>query len=161
MLKTTLSIGSLYAILSTFNNSENSCRIKVKCRGFSMAPAINNNDLVVINPSFSSNLLRIGTIVVAAFPEKKRLIVHRIIKAEQHEVLIKGDNIKVPDGWINSSQIIGVIEMVSKSQLSYNCYPWIGFIMAQFSKAGFLTFLNKSIFYSSRLRSYLGSITIY
>lgn len=160
MIETTLSMANFYSILDALNNSENPCRIKIKCKGSSMAPAIHNNDIVVIKPVDCTKMLRIGIIAVVAYPETKRIIVHRIIKKTQHQFLIKGDNITTPDGWINLTQIIGVIETVSKKRLSYSCRVWMGFVLAQLSKAGILTFLNRLLSYAIRLRRHFGSISI-
>ena len=152
MVETSLSMRSFYAVLDVLLKNKKPCRIKTICKGFSMAPLINNNDSVIISPVTCTIKLAVGTIAVIAYPKREKVIVHRIIRTKGQLYLTKGDNISTPDGWVKKEQIVGIVETVLKQSFSYKCHLSINFIIALISRAGIFTFFNKWVSHISRLR---------
>lgn len=144
-------MSSLHDILEGLLKSNNPYRIKTICKGSSMSPFIMSGDSVIISPVYSTTKLTVGTIVVISYPTRKKIIFHRIIKANGQLYLIKGDNISTPDGWINYDQIIGRVDSVVKKRFSYRCCVSLNFIIALLSKSGFFLLLNKGLSYVSGL----------
>ena len=152
MVETSLSMKNFYAILDVLLKNNKPCRIKTICRGCSMSPLIKNNDSVIITPVNCTTKLAVGTIAVITYPEREKVVVHRIIKAKDQLYLTKGDNISTPDGWIKNDQIIGRVETVLKQRFSYNCLVSVNFMIALLSRAGLFALFNKGLSYASRLR---------
>ena len=152
MVETSLSMKSFYAILDVLLKNNKLRRIKTICRGCSMAPLINNNDSVIINPVNCTTKLAVGTIAVIAYPKREKVVVHRIIKTKGQLYLTKGDNISTPDGWIKNIQVIGIVETVLKQSFSYNCRVPVNFMIALISRAGLFILFNKWMSHASRLR---------
>ena len=110
--------------------------IKIECLGNSMAPFIRHKNLLTISPAGNPNIpIRTGDIVVAANRKKARIIIHRIIQIKTDHYLLKGDNLKNPDGWFNRSDIIGkIIKIENKYGRGYTPRSWQNRIIALASR---------------------------
>ncbi|HNQ50762.1 MAG TPA: S24/S26 family peptidase [Candidatus Omnitrophota bacterium] len=76
-------------------------------RGFSMAPFIKDEDILLIAPA-SRHVPRFGDVVAYAHPENGKLTVHRIVGMRKEGYIIKADNAACIDGVIPGRAIVGV-----------------------------------------------------
>lgn len=87
---------------------------RFKARGISMYPFIRHGDIITISP-LSGSLPRYGEVVAFVRPTLCNLIVHRVIGRRDSDLIIKGDNIARPDGFIPTSNILGRVTKVERS----------------------------------------------
>ena len=90
---------------------------KLSSFGCSMSPIINQTNTVVFD--LNSPELSVGDIVFFR-GEKMPFVAHRLIeisvKGKSKQYLTKGDNLKVPDKWIDEADIYGrAIRIVKKN----------------------------------------------
>jgi len=92
---------------------------RFQASGMSMRPFILHGDLVVITPLSGAPPLKRGTVVLCRLAPNF-LVVHRVIrvKVERGEtrLLIQGDAILHPDGWIAVGQVLGVALSVVRGE---------------------------------------------
>ncbi len=113
--------------------------MKIQCRGGSMSPFIRNEASVTLRPLDENRSLKNGDIVAAAIRDKRRVIVHRIIKVTASGYLIKGDNNTTIDGWFCRKDILGVVEKVeSKNGFGYSPKRWQNIFIALASRTNIL-----------------------
>jgi len=84
--------------------------IRFRATGSSMRPFIFNNDVVEIWPA-NSQIFRKGDIVLFQ-TESGRFLLHRIICVQGERLLVQGDALITPDGWITRYQILGIAKKV-------------------------------------------------
>ena len=84
----------------------------IRARGSSMAPFIQDGDLMTILPPKKTGL---GDIVAFLKPESKEFIVHRIVGKSGTHFIAKGDNVFGPSDLISSSNIIGAVIETKRS----------------------------------------------
>ncbi len=134
-----LSGEELYELMGSFLQDGIGCSMKIQCMGVSMAPFIRNNGILTLKPLNDNCLLKNGDIVVAAIHTKKRIIIHRIIKALPPQYLIKGDNNRDDDGWFNKKNILAIVEKIENSNgISYRPRQWQNRIIALASRTNIL-----------------------
>lgn len=139
MEELSLSGEDLYELMESFLASGLECRMKIQCMGGSMSPFIRNENSVTLRPLDESPSLKNGDIVAAAVRDKRRVIVHRIIKATPPQYLIKGDNNSTNDGWFHKKDILGVVERIeSKSGFGYSPKRWQNIMIAFASRTKIL-----------------------
>ncbi len=159
MAELSFSMVNFYTLMDTLINNSHPCKIKTRCKGSSMVPAICNDDLVIIKPINLKKKLQVGCISVVAFPNNKKILIHRIIKIKPDYYLTKGDNLFEPDNWVKKDQIIGVVEKVIKKRISYHNIAVIDYVMAKLSMIGFFIYFNRFLFFvAQHLRKNIGSI---
>lgn len=88
-----------------------SFRFQVK--GSSMAPFINDSDIVTISPLSDSRLM-FGRPVAFVRPETKKLVIHRIVGINSDSYFIKGDNSPEADGLISKENILGAVTGIER-----------------------------------------------
>ena len=88
------------------------CRMRV--RGSSMAPTIQDLDVVTIAPLTEPHE---GDIVVFMMTTGKQLVMHRIQKRQTGGWLTKGDNCLTDDGIIPESNILGKVVQIEKPSM--------------------------------------------
>jgi radical SAM protein with 4Fe4S-binding SPASM domain len=86
---------------------------RFRATGSSMAPAIQNSDVITISP-FRNKKPLYGEVVAFCHPETHRLSLHRVIKKNQDLFLIKGDRNVNTDGDIPLKNIVGVVTRVER-----------------------------------------------
>jgi signal peptidase I len=74
----------------------------------SMLPTLDEGSTLILSTQFNQTSLVVGDIVLYDSPEYKN-IVHRIIDINGDRYYLKGDNNKIPDGWIDYAQITHVV----------------------------------------------------
>jgi hypothetical protein len=79
--------------------------IRFQATGSSMRPFILDGDSVEIQPS-NSSIFNCGDIVLYNLASG-RLLIHRIVQVRVHKLLIQGDSMLAPDGWIDPQQVLG------------------------------------------------------
>jgi signal peptidase I len=72
--------------------------------GFSMWPRIHDGSLVHLEPCSGADV-QLGDVVL--FEEPRRLVLHRVLRATESHVLMKGDACFQPDGWVARGQVLG------------------------------------------------------
>ncbi len=83
--------------------------LQFQARGSSMAPTIRDGDSLLIVPA-RPHELRVGQIVLCQ-TENNRYVVHRIVRRRRQQgsvsFLLKGDQCRSADGWVDGSRILG------------------------------------------------------
>ncbi len=83
--------------------------LQFQARGSSMTPAIRDGDTLLITPIRAHDLW-VGQIVLCQ-TENNRYVVHRIVRRcrqpEGVSFLLKGDQCRSADGWVDGSRILG------------------------------------------------------
>lgn len=108
-------------------------------RGWSMAPFIQDGDVITVSP-FSHSQPGTGEVVAFVRPETGSLVVHRIVARGATSSLLQGDNgSEFYDGKIPQENLLGRVTRVER-----NGHPiWLGLgperhIIARLSAAGLL-----------------------
>ena len=103
--------------------------LRLRPTGSSMAPFICEKDTLLIRLSDRATAPRFGDVVIARI--RNKIVIHRIIGRNKSNYLIKGDNLRHPDGWIKCGQIFGVVEGTSpKRPLGFRPHRFINTLMA-------------------------------
>jgi signal peptidase I len=84
--------------------------VSMVLRGSSMFPFITDGSLAFIEPLPQSFCPKLGAIVLVQLP--RGLALHRVIRADKDEVLIKGDWNLTPDSLARQNEIIGVCSLI-------------------------------------------------
>jgi len=83
--------------------------LRFQARGSSMTPTIRDGDTLLVSP-VQTHDLRVGQIVLCQSGDDK-FVVHRIVQRRRQQgdisFLLKGDQCHCPDGWVDSSRILG------------------------------------------------------
>lgn len=83
--------------------------LQFQARGSSMTPTIRDGDSLLIVP-VQLHELRVGQIVLCRI-ENNRFVVHRILRRRRQQgtvsFLLKGDQCRSTDGWVDASCILG------------------------------------------------------
>jgi hypothetical protein len=86
---------------------------RFQAKGYSMAPFINDSDVVTVAPLTDASL-RIGDVAAFIRPDLESLVVHRVIGKRGNSFLIQGDNIFETDGSIPKANIMGRVVKVER-----------------------------------------------
>ncbi len=141
MEELSLSGEDLYELMESFLTTGLQSSMKIQCMGWSMSPFIRNENSVTLRPLDESRSLKNGDIVAAAVRDRRRVIVHRIIKSAPPEYLIKGDNNSTSDGWFSKNDILGLVERIeNKNGFSYSPKRWQNIIIALASRVNFFSY---------------------
>ena len=92
--------------------SKGAC-FRFQVKGFSMAPFIMNNDVVIIS-SIDNSSIGFGQIVAFTNPRSGKLTIHRVLARNNGVYLIKGDVIFEIDGCIPKENILGLITGIER-----------------------------------------------
>lgn len=117
---------------------------RFKARGWSMAPFIQDGDVITIAP-VENKKPGVGDVVAFTRPDSGNLVVHRIVAKRQNHVLIVGDSIpEHPDGAIPLNNLLGQVTCIRRAQKRI----WLGlgperFLIAWLSRADLLLLLRK------------------
>jgi signal peptidase I len=89
-----------------------------RARGKSMRPFIRDGDFLMVE-SCPIVSFRVGDVILFN-PGKDHLLVHRIIKikrssTEEIELLVQGDALRYPDGWIRTGQVLGRVAWLERN----------------------------------------------
>lgn len=82
--------------------------------GFSMAPFVQDGDVVTIAPLPNGGPC-LGDIVAFRHPQHGKLTIHRVVRRQSDAWLIRGDNIAESDGLVPRTHILGRITHVSRA----------------------------------------------
>lgn len=86
---------------------------RFQARGWSMAPFIRDGDILTIS-RLKNSRIKIGQIVAVVDPERKRMMVHRIVRRKGRHYVVKGDNLLSSDGSFSSYEILGVVTKIER-----------------------------------------------
>ncbi|HLD47920.1 MAG TPA: hypothetical protein VJA64_08850 [Desulfobaccales bacterium] len=90
---------------------------RFEARGLSMHPFIKDQEVITISPVQRSRLY-CGDVVAFCHPETGRLTVHRIVKKNAQDFLLRGDNCPEADGLIPAASLLGrVTEVRGKNRI--------------------------------------------
>ena len=87
--------------------------LRIRVRGFSMAPFIRDDDVLTITP-MNGRVPSVGEVVAFTLPDPGRLVIHRIIAARDGAWLVRGDNCPKPDGIVGCKNILGRVTRVER-----------------------------------------------
>lgn len=112
--------------------------IRVKGFGNSMSPFLKSGETLIIRPIEIDlkNPIKIGDVVAIADNTGRRIIIHRVIDKKNNLLQIKGDNLKISDGWFEKTKILGIV--VQKEKLSGGHFSLRGW------KSMFISILSKT-----------------
>jgi len=106
--------------------------------GFSMSPFIKDGDLITISP-FGNMPPGRGDIAAFLDASRKGLTVHRIIKKQGIDFIMKGDNTGVADMPVGESNLLGRVTGIRRRKKErYLGLGPEGRLLAAFSRAGIL-----------------------
>jgi GNAT superfamily N-acetyltransferase len=74
----------------------------MRARGHSMGDAIPDGAFVQLQPP---EMINRGDVVAAMTPSDQ-LVIHRVLDLDDHRVLLKGDALPRPDGWLDRSSVV-------------------------------------------------------
>jgi hypothetical protein len=103
-----------------------------------MSPFIKDGDVVTVAPlSVSPSIF--GRPVAFLRPEKKKLVIHRIVAKRGHGYFIKGDSSTKMDGLVTEENILGCVTRIERDMRT----PRLGlgperFLIALLSRRGWL-----------------------
>jgi signal peptidase I len=123
---------------------------RFRAAGFSMSPIIRDGDvLTVVSPQ--DKTLQRGSVAAFLSPCSGKLAVHRVVAHRDGRYLLKGDNSRAPDGWVNAADVISVVVCVERdgNRVQFGG-DWLGWLIAWLSKYNIL-------YYGFRLRYALSS----
>lgn len=84
-------------------------------KGLSMFPFIRDGDVITVSP-LNRSLPSIGDVVAFNHPLDKRIVVHRVVgRSTKGYLIIKGDNVKKPDGNILINYVVGRVSKVQRN----------------------------------------------
>ena len=83
-------------------------------KGHSMDPFIQDGDIITIS-LLSGVLPRLGDIMAFVHPEKRKLIVHRVIRKMDGSFLTCGDGMRHNDGVVPVENILGYVTKVERN----------------------------------------------
>jgi len=133
---------NFYEFIDSLSFNKSVSGIKFKGYGVSMTPFIKNGDTLTIKLLSKNDAIRTGDIVVVKQIDKKKIIVHRIIKTKETRYYIKGDNKIRSDGWFPQKAIIGVITEIKRESGKRIAHsPLYNLIIAHLSKTRILNSL--------------------
>lgn len=96
---------------------EKKVSFRFQARGYSMVPAIRNNDLITVSP-LGDLLPRRGDVLAFRHPDRPQMLVHRVLGMKEKKYFIRGDNCPATDGWIPLKNILGEIMRVERSGIA-------------------------------------------
>ncbi len=85
---------------------------KFTAKGTSMSPFICDGDSLIIEPFIKDINPEIGDVVAFISPEDGHLIIHRVIKKQDRQYLLKGDNVYSCDGYCGKNNLHGYVKEV-------------------------------------------------
>ena len=85
---------------------------KFTAKGMSMSPFICDGDALIIEPICKIKRIEKGDIVACISPVEGHLIIHRVIKKQNGQYLLKGDNVYHCDGYCREKDIHGCVKKV-------------------------------------------------
>ncbi|MDA3790348.1 MAG: hypothetical protein PF503_17875 [Desulfobacula sp.] len=130
---------NFYEFLDSLSWNKSVSIIKFKGHGVSMTPFIKNGNTLTIKLLNNKYKVRTGDIVAVKQIDKKKILVHRIIKAKEESYLIKGDNKALSDGWFPREAIIGIITEIKRASGKRIYYGrWFNLMIAWVSKTNIL-----------------------
>lgn len=120
--------------------------IKFTTKGHSMAPIINQGDIVTISP-YLHRSPDPGDIVAYLHPQTRGLIIHRLIKITPESFVAKGDNCRNNDNACKTEYIIGHVSQINKKDSLKNTFLHSTFkkIITCVSTVGLFYALNKCL----------------
>ena len=92
---------------------EKGAPFRFQARGYSMAPAIRDGDVITVSP-LKEIMPRRGDVLAFRHPERPQMLVHRVLHTMARKYFIKGDNCPEADGWIPAENILGLITRVER-----------------------------------------------
>lgn len=81
---------------------------RFRARGGSMHPFVQDSDIVTVEPAAGTRV-RTGDIVAFVDPVENRLRVHRVAATPGPDLLLKGDNVEMPDGLVKPADVLGKV----------------------------------------------------
>lgn len=88
--------------------------LRVRVRGYSMAPLIREGDRITLAPVLEGRL-PLGAPVAVRLPFRDACVVHRIVDRRAGAYRIKGDNLRRPDGWVSAADVLGIVRRVERN----------------------------------------------
>lgn len=114
-------------------------RVKVRGRGYSMVPFIKDKDAVFLQAVDRRQGVSLGDVVAVSGADKRRIVIHRVVRIKNGRYQTKGDNNPRADSWCTIDDIIGIVHKIESSGWVAACYrPWQNAAIAIASKTGLL-----------------------
>ncbi len=120
--------------------------LRFTARGGSMHPFIQSADTLVVRPIDPADI-RVGDVVLYESSEG-RMLVHRVVALSEcpvRRLLVQGDSLPHPDGWIDSSQAIGILAACERRGKSISVNPPVQRLLARLRWMPAARFLRSSI----------------
>ncbi len=90
--------------------------LRFQARGYSMHPLVRDGDILLVRP-VEARELRTGDVVLAGIAPG-RVVVHRVVRRQTGpdgaQLVLKGDQLALPDGLVPESQIFGRLATIER-----------------------------------------------
>lgn len=87
--------------------------VRFPARGHSMRPAIRDGDVITVSP-LGRLTPRRGDVLAFRLPGQPRLLVHRVRTRRGGRLLLQGDGVGAPDGWVTAGDVLGIVTRVER-----------------------------------------------
>jgi hypothetical protein len=91
--------------------------LRFAAAGCSMDPFIKDGDVVTVAPL--PRQIKPGQIAAAVSPANGLVIIHRVVRVKEGAVLLKGDNLERPDGWVRGDALLGIVAVVERGGVAW------------------------------------------
>ena len=115
------------------------CDFRFQARGWSMTPFIHDGDILCVSP-FREKHPGVGEVVAYIQPACEKLVVHRLVRRQENDWLILGDN--TPEETVERIPSVNLIGRVTRIERDGK-KVWLGlgperYLIALFSRTGIL-----------------------
>jgi len=119
----------------------NGATISFRARGPSMSPFIRDNDLLTVSPVIESDV-KVGDVLAFVHPTTGGLIVHRIIKRDGNNFVMRGDSRFDEDGAFPTACLLGRVTGIRRGGMDVHFGLGLErYLIAFLSKTGILAYL--------------------
>lgn len=97
---------------------------RVKVKGTSMCPFVKDQDIVTLSP-LRRSAAGFGKLVACVCPTNKKFFIHRVVAKKGSYYLVKGDNCKKPDCFVEEKDIVGCVIHIEREnkRVSFSLGP--------------------------------------
>jgi signal peptidase I len=112
--------------------------IRFNAKGGSMSPFFKDGDTLTIAP-LGNRSIALGDVLAFNHPDRKELLVHRVVAQKKDRFLMKADNGCFPDGWVSPVDVIGILAAVQRGRRKiYLSLGWEKHLIAHLSRRNLL-----------------------
>ena len=125
---------------------------RFQAKGSSMSPLIRDGDILTVAP-LGERRARLGQVLAVVQPSSGKLLVHRVVARRHDTVLIQGDAVSQPDGWVPAASVLGWVSRVERQDRRIRLgLGWERLIIVLFDRYGLWPYIHALVRGVRRLR---------